>query len=147
MSKALVWEIIGGIVILIAHSTLIGMWVGRLTARIKTNDEECEKLSEQLIHFVTHDKCRGINDRWQIQIEAALKYRDGLENRNTGEHDGIIDSMRENNERFMKELERINIDRKDAAEKITARLDKMSECLHKIQIQLAQTRMTIEDGE
>ncbi len=156
MTKILIWEIVTGVILLVAHSTLIGMWLGRLTSRIKANENKAKMnqvalvqlrsdVDAQLCKHVTHDKCKGINDRWEIRLEAALKYRDGLESNNANEHSYILENMRSDSERFMVELERINRDRKEAAEKITNRLDKMSECLHNIQINLAKTKKDNKD--
>ncbi len=133
MDTQITKEVLIGAVALAAHSTLIGMWVGRLTSRINSSIGSVDELELQVAECITKSKCKAVNKQWEIKVDALLAYRDMAASQNNKEHLAFFASLDKTTDKFMGELEKSGVERDRATGHIYKKLDKISECLHKIQ--------------
>jgi len=142
-----------GIVIgIAAHSAAVGALIARVKttaeAGIKENKKDIKGISDRVdkeisrVHKTLSEQntilkeaidsiknfatpqttCDAIQDMWTTRVEGLLERRNIMETRNSKEHGDIVI--------FLGELKQ---EMKDDKEKLADKLDKISECLHRLQ--------------
>jgi len=120
------------IVFLISQTGIFGYYLGVMRGKIKSLNEgllfirdditamgiRVEHNQEEAVElFVSKIRCNGIQEKWESRVEALLDHRDIWNEQNTVEHKSL----------------------KELASGTHERLDKLIECIHKLDKRIPQS--------
>lgn len=116
-----VLTIVGGVALLVIHSSFFAHWLGKLSTQVVSNSDDVQGLADKsklelkelklgILEEVRREN-KSRDEIWKITLDGILSTKEETDKRNFTEHNALF---------------RIN-------EKMDNKLDNLTECLHKMQ--------------
>ena len=131
--------IIGAVLALIVHSSIFGVWIGRLSSKVQSNSNDVQGVADKMqteIKEIKHniaaevDRANEARDAiWKITLDGILEANKSRDTLWKTTLDGILEANRikeENNREDHNVLFKL-------VEKVSGKVDNIQDCLHKMQ--------------